>query len=68
MNDQILEEAERLFKQFKPVLTISEYAREQQAIRSNFERLKAQRRAREEAVSRNDPELPARGACARDPR
>jgi hypothetical protein len=62
--DEIL----RVFEQAKPAPTMSEYEREQQAIRSIFERLKAQRRAREEAVSRNDPELPARGVCARDPR
>jgi hypothetical protein len=54
MNDQILEEAERLFEQAKPVQAISEYQREQQAIRSNFERLKAERLARKTASSLSD--------------
>jgi hypothetical protein len=47
MKERILEEAERLFEQAKPGPAISEYQREQQAIRSNFERLKAERLARE---------------------
>jgi hypothetical protein len=49
MKERILEEAERLFEQAKPLKAISEYQKEQQAIRSNFERLKAQRLAREAA-------------------
>jgi len=36
-----------VFEQAKPIETISEYGKEQQAIRSNFERLKAERLARE---------------------
>jgi hypothetical protein len=49
MNDQILEDAERLFEQTKPVPTISEYEKEQRAIRSNYERLKRERLEREAA-------------------
>jgi hypothetical protein len=37
----------RVFEQAKPVQAISEYEKEQQAIRSNFERLKSERLARE---------------------
>jgi hypothetical protein len=47
MNDQILEEALRIFEPAQTAPAISEYEREQQAIRSNFERLKAERLARE---------------------
>jgi hypothetical protein len=48
MNDRILKEAERLFEAPQhPAPAISEYEREQLAIRSNFERLKAERLARE---------------------
>jgi hypothetical protein len=51
MNHQILEEAERLFeKQSKPALT--SYEQEQLAMRANFERLKAERLAREAAASK----------------
>jgi hypothetical protein len=50
MNDRVLKEAERLFEQVRPAPTIGEYEREQQAIRSNFERLKAERLAREAAT------------------
>jgi len=50
MNDP-KQQAEQLFKQTKPKAppTISEYEREQQAVRDNFERLKQQRREREAA-------------------
>jgi hypothetical protein len=41
--EQILQ----LFKQAEPAPTISEYEREQRAIRANYERLKAERLARE---------------------
>jgi hypothetical protein len=44
MIDQKLE---ALFAQPEPAPVISEYNREQQAIRANFERLKAERLARE---------------------
>jgi hypothetical protein len=47
MKERILEEAERLFIQVEPAPNISEYEREQQAIRANFERRKAERLARE---------------------
>jgi hypothetical protein len=46
MNDRILKEAERLFVPAKTALPISEYQREQLAIKANFERLKAERLAR----------------------
>jgi hypothetical protein len=46
--DEIL----RVFERAKPVEAISEYQREQLAIRSNFERLKAERLAREAAASK----------------
>jgi hypothetical protein len=46
--DEIL----RVFEQAEPVETISEYEKEQQAIRSNFERLKRERLAREAAASK----------------
>jgi hypothetical protein len=46
--DEIL----KVFEQAKPVETISEYEKEQQAIRSNFERLKSERLAREAASSK----------------
>jgi hypothetical protein len=49
MNDQILEETLRIFAPVQTAPTISEYEREQQAIRANFERLRAERRAREAA-------------------
>jgi hypothetical protein len=41
------QEALQLFKQAEPAPTISEYQREQLAIRANYERLKAERLARE---------------------
>ena len=43
------DEAERLFARPQPAQTISEYEREQQRIRANMERLKAERLAREAA-------------------
>ena len=42
----------KVFEQAKPVETISEYEKEQQAMRANFERLKAERLAREAATSK----------------
>jgi hypothetical protein len=48
MNQKIQEEAERFFEPAPPLApAISEYEREQRAIRSNLERLKAERLARE---------------------
>jgi hypothetical protein len=52
MNDRKLEEARRLFEQTKPVPTMSEYEIEQQRIRENHQRLKAERLARETAASK----------------
>jgi hypothetical protein len=46
-------EASAFFKQPKPTPTINAYAREQQAIRTNFERLKAERRLRSEPLEEN---------------
>jgi len=40
-------EAERLFEPPQPEKIISEYEREQQAVKANYERLKAERLARE---------------------
>jgi hypothetical protein len=52
MNDRILKEAERLFEApLHPAPAISEYEREQQAIKANYERLRAERLARESAAS-----------------
>jgi hypothetical protein len=45
--NQALYEAERLFGRTKPAPVMSEYELEQLAIRLNFERLKAERLARE---------------------
>jgi hypothetical protein len=45
--NQALYEAERLFGRTKPAPVMTEYQREQEAIRLNFERLKAERLARE---------------------
>ena len=42
-----LAEAAKLFRQIEPAPTLSEYQREQQAIRANLERLRAERLARE---------------------
>jgi hypothetical protein len=47
MNNQILEEALKLFESAMPAPTISEYHREQQAIKANYERLKQERLERE---------------------
>jgi hypothetical protein len=47
MHDQNHEAAERLFESAKPTSTVSDYQREQMAIKANFERLKAERLARE---------------------
>ena len=46
MNDRILEEAERLFEPVQAAPALTEYQREQLAIKANFERLKAERLAR----------------------
>jgi len=45
-------EAERLFEPARPVKTMSEYEREQQAIRDNYHRLRLERQAREAAASK----------------
>jgi hypothetical protein len=49
MNDLKIQEAMRLFErpQSAPTPTVSEYQLEQQRIRANYERLKAERLARE---------------------
>jgi hypothetical protein len=44
-----LEEASKLFRRIEPAPTVSEYEREQQAIRLNYDRLRAERLARETA-------------------
>ena len=44
-----LEEASKLFRRIEPAPTVTEYQREQQAIRDNYQRLKAERLARETA-------------------
>jgi hypothetical protein len=43
----ILEEASKLFRQIEQAPILTEYQREQQAIRANLERLRAERLARE---------------------
>ena len=56
-----LEEASKLFRRIEPAPTVTEYQREQQAIRDNYQRLKAERLARETArmtayrVNERDP-------------
>jgi hypothetical protein len=52
MNDTTLEEAQRLFRQPAPAPTMTEYQLEQQRIRANYERLKAERLAREAAANK----------------
>jgi hypothetical protein len=48
MNDKIFQEAEKLFERTEKIADrISEYEREQLAFRSRYERLKAERQARE---------------------
>jgi hypothetical protein len=47
MNDNKFDEVERLFHQPKPAPIMTAYQCEQQRIRLNFERLKAERLARE---------------------
>jgi hypothetical protein len=47
MNNTKFEEALKLFKQPNPVATLTGYEREQRASRANYERLKAERLARE---------------------
>jgi hypothetical protein len=55
MNDQNLEAAERLFEPARPAPAISECAREQQSIRANNQRLKAERLAHEARRVRSTP-------------
>ena len=52
-NKMTTDEILKVFEQAKPVPVINEYEREQQAIRSNFERLKSERLAREATKSSN---------------
>ena len=52
MHNQNLEAAERLFESVKACPIIGDYQAEQIAIRANFERLKAERLAREAAASK----------------
>jgi hypothetical protein len=47
MNDTKFNEAQKLFDQTKPAPTMTAYEREQQAFRLNYERLRAERLARE---------------------
>jgi hypothetical protein len=47
MNDTNFQEAHKLFQRAEPAPTVSDYEKEQQAFRANFERLRAQRQARE---------------------
>jgi hypothetical protein len=47
MNDNNFQEAEKLFDGAEPAPTVSEYEKEQLAIRANYERLKSARHARE---------------------
>jgi hypothetical protein len=47
MNDTKFEEASKLFRRIETAPTMTEYEREQQAVRANYERLKAERLARE---------------------
>jgi hypothetical protein len=46
MNDP-KQQAEEFFKEPKPPLTLSDYAREQEKIRANLERLRRERLARD---------------------
>jgi hypothetical protein len=52
MKHQILEDALKMFVPAQSVPTISEYQREQLAIKANYERLKAERLARHKSQSR----------------
>jgi hypothetical protein len=56
MNDQILEDALKILGPAQTAPTISEYEREQRTIRANYERLKAERLARE-AIEREGKSL-----------
>jgi hypothetical protein len=47
MNDKNIQETEKLFDRAEPAPTVSDYEKEQLAIRGNYERLKAERQARE---------------------
>jgi hypothetical protein len=47
MKDRILKAAERLFEPVPPAQAVTEYQVEQNAIKANFERLRAERLARE---------------------
>jgi hypothetical protein len=51
MNDQILEEAVKIFWPAQTAPTISEYQREQLALYANLDRLRAERLAREAGVN-----------------
>jgi hypothetical protein len=66
MNDTTLEAALRIFKQLAPTPTSSEYEREQQRIRANYERLKAERLAREAAANKPSLSLIDAGAAEVD--
>jgi hypothetical protein len=55
-NQMTTDEILRVFERAKPVETISEYEKEQQAIRSNFERLKQERINRQAAASKETPQ------------
>ena len=52
MNERVLKEALKLFQPAQTTPHISEYEREQQAIKANFERLKSERLARESTASK----------------
>ena len=47
MNDKNFQETEKLFDRAEPAPIVSEYEREQQSFRANYERLKNERHARE---------------------
>ena len=47
MNGKNFQEAEKLFNRAEPARAVSEYEKEQLTIRANYERLKAERQARE---------------------
>jgi hypothetical protein len=47
MNDKHLQEVAKLFHRAEPAPTVSEYEREQQSFRANYELLKTERQARE---------------------
>jgi hypothetical protein len=51
MNDPKIEAAQKLFEQIELAPTMSSYQQEQQRVRLNFERLRAERLAREAAAN-----------------